>query len=320
MSERSLQSNTSVTMITFAFCTYNRANRLERLVAKMRAQQSPAPFRILAVNNNSSDDTATVLDRLADEPGAPLEWVTETEQGIVPARNRAITESLGSDILVFIDDDETPLPGLLAAAHEAIETEGADCVGGPIRIDFENLRRPHWLDDEIAGFLGAIDHGPESFWIEGGSHPIWSGNVAYRVSRFRDDSSLRFDARYNRAGAGIGGGSDAIMFHTYISRGYRLRYRADMAIIHHVEPWKLKRAYFLRLHYRAGVRKGRFRLPEYERTILGLPPFLIGQSVRQTATAVAAALTGRPSLRLAMNACHSLGSAVGYVQRSRSTR
>ena len=98
--------------LTFAFCTFNRADRLEKLVAAMRAQTCPIPFEILAINNNSSDSTAEVLAHLAQLPGPPLRWVTEPVQGIVAARNRGIAEALDSDILVYIDDDEIPLPGL----------------------------------------------------------------------------------------------------------------------------------------------------------------------------------------------------------------
>ena len=48
-------------MLTFAFYTFNRADRLKKLVRKMRAQDGPFDFIILAVNNNSSDDTEATL-------------------------------------------------------------------------------------------------------------------------------------------------------------------------------------------------------------------------------------------------------------------
>ena len=81
-------------MISFAFCTYNRSDRLEALVAAMRAQQCAEPFEILVINNNSSDDTLAVLERLAAQPGVPLRYVTESTQGIVPARNRGLAEAM----------------------------------------------------------------------------------------------------------------------------------------------------------------------------------------------------------------------------------
>src|SRR3569833_825900 len=128
--------------LTFAFCTYNRASRLPCLVAALRYQQCSVPFEILSVNNNSTDDTLTNLHALAAQPGAPLRIVTELSQGIVPARNRAIEESLDSDVLVFIDDDELPLPGLLMSAYDALTLECAHFVGGRVHVDFAAHCRP----------------------------------------------------------------------------------------------------------------------------------------------------------------------------------
>lgn len=302
--------------LVFAFCTYNRADRLDKLVAAMRAQSCPVPFEILAINNNSTDATIETLKKLEQLPGPALRWVTETRQGIVPARNRAIEEALGRDMLVFIDDDELPLPGLLQAVSHAIHQEGADCVGGPIRIDYEPYGRPKWLDRELSGFLGEIDYGPSAFWIQDDGTPVWSGNIAYRMEIFRADPALRFDPRYNREGVGIGGGSDAIMFRTLLKGNYRIRYRPDMSITHLVDEWKLKRSYFLKLHYRAGLRQGRFRLPAYSKTLFGFPPFLVRQFLNQSLKTFGVLLTGKPRLvRQAMNASNALGVMMGYRRR-----
>jgi len=307
-------------LLTFAFCTYNRADRLEQLVAKMRAQACPLmPFEILAINNNSSDNTAEVLAELARRPGAPLRWVTEPIQGIVAARNRGILEALNSDILVYIDDDETPLPGLINAAADAILNDGAESVGGCVQMDFTTVARPAWLADELLGFLAAVDHGSEPFWIRDESTPVWTANVAYDMRIFRDDPTLRFDKRFDRVGNVVGGGSDAVMFRTLLKRGVRMRYRPDMGVLHSVEPWRLTRRYFLSLHYRAGRRRARFELPDYSRTILGIPPFMVGQLLQQSWATIRVAAAGKSSaLRQAMNAAFAWGSIVGYTQRERT--
>lgn len=303
-------------LLTFAFCTYNRADRLEKLVAAMRAQTSPIPFEILAIDNNSSDNTAEELSRLAQLPGPTLRWVTESTQGIVAARNRGIAEALGSDILVYIDDDEIPLPGLLQGAADAILNEGAHCAGGRVAMDFSHHPRPTWLGDELLGFLAAVDHGDAPFWIETPATPIWTANVAYDMRVFREDPGLRFDKRYDRKGNVVGGGSDAIMFRTLLERRARIRYRPDMAVLHAVEPWRLRRGYFLKLHYRGGLRYGQHQLPSYPRTLLGMPPFLIGKFARQTLKALGMQLAARPgALRQGMNAAHTLGALIGYRAR-----
>ena len=304
-------------VLTFAFCTYNRADRLEKLVAAMRAQACPIPFEILAINNNSTDATAAILSRLERLPGPTLRWVNEPVQGIVAARNRGIAEALDSDILVFIDDDETPLPGLLQAAADAILNEGAACAGGRVEMDFTTTARPRWLEDDLLGFLAAVDHGPERFWIEDAGTPIWPANVAYDMRLFRDDPALRFDLRYNREGKDIGGGEDAMMLCALLDRKARIRYCPEMTVLHAVESWRLTRSYFIKLHYRAGVRHGRFSLTRYPNLRLGVPPFMLAQFIGHCGRTLKLALSGKPGLiRQAMNAAHALGSLQGYRNRS----
>lgn len=303
-------------MLTFAFCTYNRAARLENLVAAMRAQVCPVPFEILAVNNNSKDDTLMTLEKLARLPGIPLRFVTETEQGIVPARNRALTEALHSEVLVFIDDDEIPRPGLLQAACDAVLNEGAACAGGRVFVNFSPHARPDWLEDELLGFLAAVDYGDLPFWITHAGTPVWTANVAYDMRLFRANPDLRFDTRYNRAGTAVGGGEDIAMFKQFLARSFPMRYRPDMQVEHFVEPWRLQRRYFLKLHYQAGLRKGLHELPLYPKTVLGVPPFLAAQFFSHCLQTVARGITRpRGVLRQAMNASHAWGMLSGYVQR-----
>lgn len=303
-------------LLTFAFCTYNRGNRLEKLVAAMRAQSCPVPFEILAINNNSTDGTEQKLEELARVPGPPLRWVTEPVQGIVAARNRGIDEALDSDILVFIDDDEIPLPGLIHAAADAILNEGAECVGGQIKIDFTAAFRPAWLEEDMLGFLGEVGHGTEPFWITHKCTPVWTGNVAYDLRLFRDNPGLRFDKRYDRIGGTIGGGEDQKMFQDLFERGARIRYRPDMAVLHSVEAWRLTRRYFLKLHYLAGVRK-RHDMPAYPRTVLGIPPFMYAQFLRHLLRGMAMYARKQPGkLRQMMNATHELGLMRGLYLRA----
>ena len=303
--------------LTVAFCTFKRANRLEKLVAALRAQSCPVPFEILAVNNNSPDNTLDVLSMLQQQSGAPLRVVTETAPGIVPARNRALAETIDRDILVFIDDDELPQPGLLEAAFNAITIDGADCAGGRVQVDFAPHGRPAWLEDDLLGFLAEVDHGSEAFWVKNTQTPIWTANVAYAMKLFRDNPTLRFDVRYNREGDDVGGGEDAMMLRAQLALGAKIRYRPDMAVWHSVDHWKLRRRYFLKLHYRAGVRSGMHNFDEYPRAIFGVPPFLVRQLVAHCLKALKMQVFGEPgALRQSMNAAHALGCSVGYRSRS----
>lgn len=306
-----------MTGMTVAICTYNGAAQLPGLIAALRRQTCPVPFEILIVDNNSTDNTAEVVARLADQPGAPLRRVVETEQGIPFARNRAIEESLGKPYMAFIDADELPGERWLNAALTALVDDNAECVGGRIQVQFPANDRPAWLSDELLGFLGEVDNGPQPLWITDYSTPVWSGNVAYRTAVF--STGLRFDSRYNRRGKGIGGGSDAVMFRHLVDQQARIRYHPDMKIEHHVDTWKLQRSYFLRLHYLNGRRHGQFVEAPPGRRLFGIPPYLFMQALHQWGRTLPLFLRNKHNyIRQAMNATHATGVIVGCYRRSQS--
>ncbi|RRJ84600.1 glycosyltransferase family 2 protein [Aestuariirhabdus litorea] len=303
------------TRITLCFCTYNRAENLPSLVASIREQQCEIPIRILAINNNSRDHTLATLQALQQLPGHPLDFVTEQEQGIVPARNRALEECLNDEFMIFIDDDEIPLPGLIQSAYLALK-EGYHVVGGKVLIAFDN-KRPAWLSDELLPFLAAIDYGDQDFEIRNDQHPLWTANIAYRMEIFRRYPELRFNKNFNRVGNVVGGGEDGIMFRQFLeNESIKLGYIPGMAVDHYVEEWRLRRLYFLNLHHRAGYRRGRFREPMYERRLFGAPKFLYRNLATQTATATLHSLRQfSPAIREWMTVSHTMGMIRGYRDR-----
>ena len=302
------------TGIMVAICSYNGAESLPGLIKALRAQYSPVTAEILVVDNNSTDNTSSVVASCASEDGLPLRYVFESSQGITYARNRAIEEARDNELLAFIDADELPEPGWLASAVDALQNEQADCVGGVIKVKYPGDGPPPWLTEELSGFLGQLNHGNTALWVKDKTTPVWSGNVAYRTEVFRD--GLRFDSRYDRRGKGVGGGSDAIMFRALIDRKCRIRYRPDMIINHLVESEKLRRSYFLQLHYLAGRKFGEFEMQEYSRSLLGIPPFMLKQLAGQGYKYLKLqAARDKNSLRQAMNASYALGALVGRVRR-----
>lgn len=301
-----------MTAVSIAICTYNRADRLSALVAALRAQECDLPFEILFIDNNSTDGTAARLASLAQEPGANIRIVFEPRQGIVFARNRAIEECLNSQYLFFMDDDELPMPGWLTAGLDALQQDKADCTGGRIRVNFAPYTRPPWLGDELLGFLAEVDHSDAPFWVTESSSSIWTANVAYRMGIFIEDPSLRFDPRYNREGDGVGGGEDAILFQELLRRKARIRYRPDMVVEHFVEPWRLKRGYFLRLHYRAGMRFGQYQKSGDSKSIAGVPLYLVRQAASQSLGVISLLLRNKSNiLRNTMNIAYTLGQMRG---------
>jgi glycosyltransferase involved in cell wall biosynthesis len=302
--------------VTVAICTYNRSSYLPALVEALRSQSCPIEFDILFINNNSKDDTLEVLEKFSEQPGIPIRIVSEPRQGIVHARNRAIEECLTSDFMLVMDDDELPSSAWVAAAYTALKDGEADCVGGRVDVCFDRHPRPTWLGDELLGFLAETDYGSEPFTVTDDSTPLWTANIAYNMRIFRDDPDLRFDARYNREGDGVGGGEDVLMFNSLLERGHMIKYEPAMVVKHHVEPWRLKRRYFLKLHFTSGLKKALHELPAYDNTLFGVPPFLIMQFFYKALRLTHMAIRLQPQkLRQAMNVTHAAGMICGVYKR-----
>ncbi len=303
-------------LITVAICCYNAADYVNDLIPRIDKLDCPIPYEILIIDNNSTDSTRKTVEKLSEQISVPLRYVLETSQGIPFARNRAIEECLNSTFMAFIDADEIPETLWLKSAVQGLITHIADCVGGEILVDIPE--KPKWLTDSLLLFLGKVDYGKSSFRIVDKSTPVWSGNIAYRMSLF--SNGLRFDPRYNRRGTGIGGGSDGIMFREILDKGYNIRYEPDMRIQHIIPMEKLKRTYFLKLHYIAGKKTGMYETEVQKPSIFGIPRYMFLQLIKKVVYSIRLFLSRHQEyLRAAMNASHQLGVMIGLFVNNRKS-
>jgi glycosyltransferase involved in cell wall biosynthesis/SAM-dependent methyltransferase len=104
---------TETPTISVVLCTYNRALLAEEAVRRILTQDVPCErtFEVVAVDDGSTDDTSTRLRAITDPR---LQLVQQANFGLSAARNAGIRVARGK-WLVFVDDDDEPLPGWLSA-------------------------------------------------------------------------------------------------------------------------------------------------------------------------------------------------------------
>ncbi len=293
-----------------ALCSHNHADRLRRTLGDLGRLDSPVRgWELVAVDNASSDATPALLADTAWRPeGVPVRVVREMKLGLSNARNRAIEEARGEYIL-FVDDDETPDSAWLQAYEQAIVNNRPDALGGRIEVMFEQGERPAWLQDELLGFLGQLNHGDECWLTETGT-PFYGGNFAVRQDLF--DAVGGFDTELGRKGSVNDGGEDTEFYRRVLAGGHKIRWVPDAVIYHRIQVNKLRRGYFLELHYRQGRMEGARRRGEGSR----LPPLYL---LPQLGRAVGRALKRRwaegsdASLRLEMNAVYFWGYILAWM-------
>jgi glycosyltransferase involved in cell wall biosynthesis len=297
--------------ISVALCTHNHADRLPSTLEHLGRLVRPAlPWEIMIVDNGCTDETPDLLAATGWRPaGVPVRIVREERLGLSNARNRALMEARG-EYLVFVDDDETPDPQWLVAYEQAMRAYSPDALGGRINVLFEHGERPAWLQDDLLGFLGRLDHG-EACWLTDPSTSFYGGNFAVRLGVFSEVGD--FDAELGRKGRINAGGEDTEFYRRLIARGYKVRWVPEAAIYHRIRADKLRRGYFLELHYRQGLTEGERKRGGASR----LPPkYLFGQLIRATKHALQHRFfQGRDhSLRLEMNVVYFLGYIHGWVR------
>ncbi len=298
-------------LITVGLCTHNNANRLQRTLGDFGALISPSqPWELLVVDNSSTDETPKVLaDASWRTPGISVRIVREEKLGLSNARNRAIGETRGK-YLLFIDDDETPDPQWLAAYENAILKHEPDALGGRIEVFFEHGDRPSWLQNELLGFLGHLNHGEEC-WLTDPATPFYGGNFAVRKKIFSEVG--KFDAELGRKGSVNAGGEDTEFYRRLLAKNLNVRWVPGAIIHHRIRADKLHRSYFLDLHYRQGLIEGALKRNKKRFP----PPYLFGQLARSVKNALQCRFDqGKDySLRMEMNATYFLGYIRGWTTK-----
>ena len=94
--------------------TYNRADRLARLVSALEVQDIDVPFEVVIVDDGSSPETAAELERLAASTSLDLTVIHQDNAGPAVARNAGWREAR-APLVAFTDDDCVPSPGWLRA-------------------------------------------------------------------------------------------------------------------------------------------------------------------------------------------------------------
>ena len=305
-------------------CTYNRARNLPRCLGALARQQGAESIRweVLVVDNNSTDDTRDVVQRLAEELPIDVRYTHEPQQGLNYARNTGIRESRGT-FFSYVDDDIEVSPGWLAALHANFRANDADAVGGRIHLD-PSVRLPRWIqDDETKGFLGFQDYGDEPFRMDGRRRYPYGGNMALHrrvVQRIGYFNPLLGRKGEGRKRAELFKGAETDYFHRLAEHGEaRIFYEPRAIVYHQVQPHQLTKKYFRTIHSNAGYQRAYYDATEFPRTIFGVPRYLYPMLAANVAEYLWQLVTRGPdaAFRQQMTVGHMIGTMLGYHRRPR---
>lgn len=197
-------------------CTRERMEALSRCLASISLLHAPDGVGLaIVVADNNPEAAEAAIRELGATYRLPLHYAHEPARGYSSVRNRAIDLALetGADLLVFVDDDSTVLPELVAEHIAAIERHKADVVVGSFdglqhraqegrrltKAGTGNVALRRWLVDRTAGAglrfdprLNVIGFEDHEFFRDAGA----AGAIIVRSARplARDERSPGFQA------------------------------------------------------------------------------------------------------------------------------
>jgi GT2 family glycosyltransferase len=202
--------------------TFNRANRLRRVLEGLAAQVGHDELEVIVVSDGSTDGTDELL-RDASLP-LPVIGVVQANAGPAAARNRGVEIATG-DLLLFLDDDVLPstsLVGTHVAAHGRL---GEDAVViGPMLDPPDHPMSPwvRWEQEMLAKQYAALARGD----YEPTARQFYTGNASVRRCHVVDAGG--FDTRFRRA-------EDVELAYRLARRGLRFHFEPAAVGYHYAE-------------------------------------------------------------------------------------
>ena len=197
-------------------------------------------IEVLVIDNDPDGSAATTT------AGRSVRYVSEPRPGLAAVRNRALDETAGSDILIFIDDDEVPESGWLAALLSAFAAGDADGIAGRVVTP---------LPDDLDPWLRAVGAFVRPQREEGQLMPEAATNNLLLSRDAVRASGVRFDPRF-----GLTGGEDSMFTLEFHRAGRTIRWTNRAIVREAVLPERVNRSWILMRAYRNGNSSARVRI------------------------------------------------------------
>lgn len=242
-----------LTAVSVVICTYNRATSLATTLESLARMSVPPDldWELIVVDNNSTDNTRTVVMEFLLTSGLKVRYVYEPEQGLCHARNRGVSCATG-EIIAFTDDDVQVEPDWLRELADTFRK--FDCVGaaGKSVPAWNGLAKPAWLATKGPYCLsrGAIldfdlGNDPKEIRIA-----PWGLNMAFRRTAFEKYGAFRTDLGV-LGSAGLLG-EDTEFGKRLLHQGEKIAYSPRAIVFHPVERHRITKSYILRYQFRLG--------------------------------------------------------------------
>ncbi len=269
--------------LTVVICTYNGAQRLPLVLDRLRSQTNveAIQWEILIVNNNSTDNTAEVIQSYQASwlETVPLRSCFEARQGAAFARQRGVEDAHGS-LIGFLDDDNFPHPNWIAEAVSfGNRHPNVGAYGSKILPMYEIEPPVHF--ERIAIFLAIRAVNKTFSYTASPTHanrrffPPSAGLVVRKPAWLEAvPNEIRMTGRIKDS---LTAGEDTEALTYMRQSGWEIWHNADMQIHHQIPPSRLTREYLAKLLHDNGLGRHPLRMigiPQWQQPLLTVAHFI----------------------------------------------
>ncbi len=239
---------------TVAICTYNGGDRIGEVFDRLavQAETQGIDWEVLVIDNNSSDNTAAVVEKYARNwrSDSQIRYIFEPRQGPAYARDRAVLESKSREFVGFLDDDSLPAANWLHEAYKfGRDRPRMGAFGGIIHPLLDEEPPPYF--NSIKLYLTIYNYGPYPLHFKRSDTPrripAAPGSVV-RKQAWRENippaEQLLIKGRDPKT---MAAGEDAeVMFYIQNS-DWEVWYNPKMEVWHHIPQDRLDPEYIQKL-------------------------------------------------------------------------
>jgi glycosyltransferase involved in cell wall biosynthesis len=284
--------------VSIVISTYNRCDLLGGALRALLSQ-TPADvtYEILVVDNNSTDQTRSMVEELARQNPDKLKYLFEPKQGLSYGRNTGIAAAKAL-IIAFTDDD-------VRVARDWVSQIKASFAGNP-DIDFLGGRvvprwpqePPLWLTKANWSPLALLDYGDYPFYVNSQNQLCLVGaNFAFRRRAFEKVGV--FKTEFQRVKDGIGSLEDHEILLRLWRVGSRGLYLPELVATAEIEPGRMEKQYHRKWHTRHGRFYAALHAEEVERSklgkLFGVPAHFYRQALNDLAGWIGARVRHQPA-------------------------
>ena len=244
-------------MISLIIPTRNRADLLQLALQSLQFQTlSTDSFKVLVIDNGSTDNTKQVVAKLQQQLGN-VRYFFDPTPGLHVGRHLGI-KMAKSEILVYADDDIKAFPTWLEGISEAFQDKNVALVGGKNMPKFES-EPPDWLLDmwtqngnahRILGYLSILDLGEKTKEIS--PQHVFGCNFSIRKSVLLESGGFHPDAFPQKLIRFRGDGESHVS--DYIqSKKLMTIYNPKASVYHWIPKTRMTVEYFCRRAYNQGI-------------------------------------------------------------------